>query len=188
MDEWPPLKELMPHFNYTGVDASEVALNAARRTAPKHYNFIKADLSRAAVQVMLPAAELVISRRCLQNLPVDSRARLAEQLGNYNSGILVECTVEGMQRTNRLRQKNGHGPLTEPEFNKYLSAQDIADLWSAVDVHDFGVEYPFSQYYKLTRGEQNSRNCPHAYRENGRSTRVEDKGYGPLAVFTWGRP
>lgn len=152
------LYEIALKRGYLGVDGSTAAIARAQKDLPG-LTFEVCDLSQAWPK---NAADVVISRRFLQNLTQEQRAPLISGIRTFPYAILLECTIRGLTQTNIIRSAMGHYPaLKEPEFNYFLTTEELAQLGGR-------VSWPLGRYYALTRGILDNRNSEEAYNISSR--------------------
>lgn len=182
LDEWPGFSDQLNKMeSYLGLDGSPKAIEAATsRAVGTTRAFDVVDLNDA---LKLPQAELVLSRRCLQNLNPERRGRVIDLMSAYPAGIVLECTQDGLQRLNEGRNSRVPPlpPLPEPAFNKYLTSDEVSRLKETIPT--LTIHYPLSGYYFWSRVLRNTRNDLYSFAQTllhgGAGT------YGPLTAFVW---
>ena len=178
LDEGSPKHPHIAH--YFGMDCSKSAIaTAEKKKIPFPASFQEADITPDTVPRAYPN-QLIICRRFIQNIKPGVRDWLFRYVTSFHHGIILECTIEGMHKTNQLRARNNLDPLFQPLHNYYLSASETGRLSYSPKVD---VSWPLGGYYFLSRGHKNTKNDTEAYL--GTAFRNHGFNFGPLQAWTW---
>jgi len=178
--ESPNLYKRLSATRYTGLEGASAAVDEFLDFAPPSAVVLHRDLEDPSL--VLPAADLIISRRVLQNLTADSRRRHLQQILNYPHGILIEGSTRGLAELNAVRAQHDLPHLLEPAFNSYLNEAEEDLLLSVAHRRPF-----MSTYYKETRGTRqligwNTRAHFEAYYT---TLHANEGSLGPNMGFAW---
>jgi SAM-dependent methyltransferase len=137
-----------PMVAFTGLDFSEEMIANAIMNTPSNCTFVVGDVLNVT---SYPEGlfDLILTQRCLQNLPDYPTQRTAIEnllLKKSQDGrlLLMECSRDGVEKLNRLRQKLGRKPIEdiEPWHNHFMIDNDLISGFKAEVVH-------FSSTYML---------------------------------------
>lgn len=140
--------EAFPEIQFTGIDYSESMIAESAKHTRGNLHFLLGDVTDLS---SLPRTEfdLVITQRCIQNLPDYPTQRVAiDNLRSLRSPkgvlLLMECSKEGVRQLNMMRTKFGKTALDNIEawHNTFLDDTKLyADY--AVTVVYFSSTYMF---------------------------------------------
>ena len=143
--------QAFPHTQFVGMDFSEEMIRHARYTNIRNLKFAVGNVLDPAT---LPRGsfDLVITQRCLQNLPdweTQKRAlnHLREVRSPHGRIMLMECSKDGVAQLNALRVEMGLEPLAdiEPWHNCFMRDAQLIREYGA------NVEYFSSTYMFLAK-------------------------------------
>ena len=137
-----------PETQFVGIDFSAEMIRHARTDVPVNCAFYEGDVLDAA---SLPAGQfdLVMTQRCLQNLPDWLTQRRA--IGNLQALcspngklMLMECSKDGVAQLNSLRVEVGLDPIEniEPWHNCFMKDDQLVAEYGA-QVEFFSSTYMF---------------------------------------------
>ena len=138
-------------FSQGLVDESQenIELNGLSRMVSIHKNSIPPIPSDFGL------FDVVLSNRCLINLTSgeDQRAAVqgvADVLRSGGTYIMIECSTQGAEETNRLRQSLGLEPLQEPWHNLFMNESDV-ESWQTESFTISQLLHISSTYHFLSR-------------------------------------
>ena len=138
----------LPKTHFVGVDFSPQMVRLAQDTATANTEFHQADVTDPA---SLPEGrfDVIYTQRCIQNLPDYETQRPAIQhlIDKLNPGgtlILNECSRDGVEQLNTLRQRLKLKPIDgiEPWHNCFMRDQRLKENFGA-EVHFISSTYMF---------------------------------------------
>ena len=135
-------------LTFFGLDFSEEMIANALINTPSNCTFVVGDVLNLTTY---PEGlfDLILTQRCLQNLPDYPTQYIA--IGNLLSKkshdgrlLLMECSKDGVEKLNRLRQKLGRRPIEDIEawHNHFMTDNDLINDFRAEIVH-FSSTYMF---------------------------------------------
>lgn len=140
-----------PDIQFVGIDFSAEMIRHARSDIPANCAFFEGDV---LIPATLPTApfDLVMTQRCLQNLPDwPTQQRAIENLrslcGSSGKLILMECSKDGVAQLNGLRADVGLEPIEniEPWHNCFMRDAQLVETYRAK------VEFFSSTYMLLAK-------------------------------------
>ena len=180
---------------YLGVDGAPAAVEVAtmRVSGMANMDVALEDFTRKefGLAEYRDRFGVFLSKRVLQNLTPEERQKHWRQVLQFEHGILVEGTQEGMLNTSVCRTERGMGACTPPRFNYYLEPEEVDMLKKNV-----GAEVvPFMAHYMFeTRGRRDLRVWDSevhraAYKQNIEAIRSGADAafpvYGPTVAIVW---
>lgn len=126
-----------PSVDFVGLDYSEMMIQEANKSPVKNCKFLLGDVLDIS---SFPSGsfDLVITQRCLQNLPNyelqrDAIKNLLTRKSPHGTLLLMECSKDGVNQLNRVRQKFGMGPVegVEPWHNNFFFDNDLIKDFNA---------------------------------------------------------
>jgi ubiquinone/menaquinone biosynthesis C-methylase UbiE len=143
--------QAFPQTQFVGIDFSEEMIRHAKYTNVSNCRFAVGNVLDAT---SLPGGsfDLVMTQRCLQNLPdwETQKQAIANLMGvrsPHGKMMLMECSKDGVAQLNALREEMGQEPLTniEPWHNCFMKDEQLVREYGAT------VEYFSSTYMFLTK-------------------------------------
>lgn len=138
-----------PRTQFIGVDFSCEMIRFARQEPLANCSFFEGNVLDASTIPTGPF-DLVITQRCLQNLPDWSRQRRAIEnllLVKSDRGqlLLMECSKDGVEQLNRVRTEFGMDPMEgiEPWHNCFVRDRCMIEEFGAA-VEYFASTYMFA--------------------------------------------
>ena len=133
------------------VDAAQKAL----KTAGLDQRFSVHQHATPPAPTQFGAFDLVYSERCLINLGStelqrDTVASIASALKPGGTYVMVECSIEGLERTNALRRGLGLPALSPPWHNLYMHEAEIA-TWGTPSLRLERLVHITSTYHFVSR-------------------------------------
>lgn len=139
-----------------GIDFSEGFV----RSCQDRNRYANVEFKRLALQELeklgVGEFDVVLTKRALINL--DSWAeqerairRLFDLVSPGGRLLLLECTIEGLDRLNELRSRLGLELMTEPWHNRFMRESDLALLAGELSGNDWSLEEFASTYYLASR-------------------------------------
>ncbi len=141
----------LPHTEFVGVDFSSQMVQLAQQQAGRNISFHQADVTDPGT---LPNGgfDVIMTQRCIQNLPDYETQRpaiesLRTKLNPGGTLILNECSRDGVEQLNGLRQRLGLAPIEgiEPWHNCFMRDDRLKGDFRA------RVEYISSTYMFLAK-------------------------------------
>lgn len=140
-----------PDVEFVGVDFSAVMISHARADAPYNCHFFEGDVLDAGT-LGEGSFDLVITQRCVQNLPSWElqRRAIANLLSKRSRGgavMMMECSKDGVEQLNGLRRFFGLAEIEgiEPWHNAFIRDRRMVEEFGAI------IEYFSSTYMFLTK-------------------------------------
>ena len=148
------------------------------------------NLALSEIQDDLETHPVLLTKRTLQNLHPDERAKLWPTILRASHAVLIEGTTKALLETNKAKWKETgeENGCTPPAFNWYLTYEECVMLWER------GAEfYPFmAEYYLETRARRTLRTWDSPIHKEAYKIALQDlhKGkfpgmYGPIVAIVW---
>ena len=137
-----------PKVEFVGIDYSSEMILQAKKSSIANCNFFVGD---ALYLNSLPDSvfDLIITQRCLQNIPDYERQRIAInnllcKVSSNGTLLLMECSRDGVEQLNYLRSLIGMRPIAdiEPWYNNFFKDKDLINDYCANVIH-FTSTYMF---------------------------------------------
>lgn len=134
-----------------GFDYAEAMLEKARKTCRDRISFARLDLLKDNFFLKY---DTIITKRCLINLGSFENQKaairkicIALKLGGRF--LMLECSLNGLNNLNAMRQRQGLPSIREPHHNVYFDLAELLAFLNKLFVVEETVN--FSTYYFLTR-------------------------------------
>jgi ubiquinone/menaquinone biosynthesis C-methylase UbiE len=182
-------------IDFSSAMVTEARVNIASAGLDKRFEIHEATLPPVPDKYGL--FDVVYSQRCLINLrspdeqcvAVQSVASVLKPGGKY---LMIECSIDGSERTNVVREQVGLKPIDPPWHNLFLKEQDVAS-WGTADLIFEKLVHLSSTYNFLSRivyaklADQKNEPLRYDSEINVLATRLpRDIGeFGPVKAWIW---